>query len=64
MNINSPLSNYENQWVALSSDYKNVLVSAKTISALNQKIVKSKLQNKVIITHIYPFSTILCPLNQ
>ena len=61
MNINNPLIDFENQWVALSTDYKKVLVSAKTMKGLNQKIVESKLQNKVIVTRVYPFSTIFCP---
>lgn len=57
----NPLKDFENQWVALSKDYQHVLVSAKTLNLLNKKIEKSGLNDQVVITQVYPFSTIICP---
>ena len=59
--IDSPLRNFENQWVAMSKDYKEVIVSAKTLKLLNRKIEESKLGEQVVVTQVYPFSTIICP---
>lgn len=61
MPVSNPFRDYENQWVGLSRDYKQVLLSAKTLNGLTQKIKKSKMVKKIVITKVYPFSTIISP---
>lgn len=57
--ISNPLINYENKWVALSSDRKKVLAAADSVKQLEKKA--RKLKKKVVFTWVPPFDRVLAP---
>ena len=57
--ISNPLMNYENKWVALSSDRKEVLAAADSVKQLEKKA--KKLKSKVVFTWVPPFDRVLAP---
>lgn len=60
--FSSPLLNYENKWVALSTDRKKVLAAGDTIPELEKK-VKGVSSKKFVFTWVPPFDVRLAPYN-
>lgn len=58
--ITNPMVNYENQWVALSSDNKKILAASKNLEDLDKEIKKIK-NLKFTVIKILPFNTVLAP---
>lgn len=57
--INNPFLNYENKWVAISSDSKEVLAAADSVKQLEKKA--KRLKAKVVFTWVPPFDQHLAP---
>lgn len=53
-------ANYQNKWIALSSDRANIVASGKTIKEVQKKL-NSKDQD-IIITYVLPFNSYYSPL--
>lgn len=60
--ISNPLLNYENKWVALTTDRKKVLAAGDTIPELEKK-VKGVSSKKFVFTWVPPFDVRLAPYN-
>jgi len=54
------LVKYENQWVALSSDYSKVIEHDKEVENLEKKLTKQKIKN-VTLMKVLPFDYIIAP---
>lgn len=52
------LINYENKWVALTPDRKEIIASAINVKELDKKIKALKQSDKVIYHHVLPFSNL------
>ena len=50
------LSKYTNKWVALSTDRKKVITSAKSIKDLNKKVQELPKKTEVIYHHVLPIN--------
>lgn len=59
--IKNPFLNFENKWVALSSNKEKVVTSADTIEALEKKVKKLGKKN-VVFTRVPPFDVSFAPL--
>ena len=57
MKIQNPLINFENKWVALTSDRRRVVVSGKTLEEVDKKLKNLKEKN-IILHYIPPFGPI------
>lgn len=60
--ISNPLLNYENKWVALTTDRKKVLAAGDTIPEL-EKRVKGMSSKEFVFTWVPPFDVRLVPQN-
>ena len=60
MQIQNPLINYENMWVALTSDRKTVVTSGRSYKEVDKKLKKMKKED-VILAFVPPFDTFLSP---
>lgn len=60
MNISSILTSYVNKWVALTSDKKEVIASAKDLKKLDMKVKKTKFKD-VIYHYVLPFDKSFSP---
>ncbi len=60
MQIQNPLINYENKWVALTPDRKTVIAAGRSYKEVDKKLKKMK-QEDVILTFVPPFDTFLSP---
>lgn len=54
------ISKFQNKWVALSKDRKNVLATATDIASLDKKVKKDKLKD-VIYHYILPYHVSYSP---
>lgn len=52
--IKNPLLNYENKWVAMTTDYSKVIESANKPEELEKKLIKQKIKN-VVLLKVSPF---------
>lgn len=55
------LSKYENKWVALTADRKQVLASDKNLKKLHEKVEKLKTKKKIVLTWVPSFDATLAP---
>ncbi len=53
INLTEKLKPYENKWVALSLDYRQVLSSGKTLKETIEKLKKDK--DQVVFMKVLPF---------
>ncbi len=53
-NIKNPLSDYENKWVAMTTDYSKVIEAANKPEELEKKLSKQKIKN-VVLLKVGPF---------
>ena len=58
--IKNPLLNYENQWVALTLDYSNVIESADSPKKLENKLIKQNIKD-VVLMKVLPFDCSISP---
>lgn len=60
--IKNPLVNYENKWVALTPDNKKVIMSAKDLKSLHNKLLEKKVKkNQAVLMWVPPFNVALIP---
>ena len=52
--IKNPLLKYENKWVAMTPDYSKVIEFANKPEELEQKLIKQKIKN-VVLMKVNPF---------
>lgn len=50
IDLSTLLKNYSTGWVAITSDYKKIVVSGKTLKEVTKKINEKKLSNVVLIS--------------
>lgn len=50
INLSKLLKNFSSGWVAISSDYKKVVASGKTLKDVTSKVTKQRLENVVVIS--------------
>lgn len=62
INQSNLLLNYENKWVAVSPDWKNVVVAADTYKAAVKKLDLLK-DDDAILTKVLPFGKSYSPLH-
>lgn len=55
------LVNYQNKWVAISKDSKNILLSAKDFIILFNQIKKKRLGEKVTMMYVHPLNSSYAP---
>lgn len=55
MQLQNPLINYENKWVALTPDRKTVVAAGKSYKEVDNKLRRMKKED-VILTFIPPFT--------
>lgn len=56
--IKNPMMDYENKWVALSSDKTRVVAAGSSIKQLEKKLKGFK-KDEVILTFVPPFDAVL-----
>ncbi len=57
----SILIKYPNKWVALTSDRKKIVASAKNIKELDKKVQKMPKKTNVIYHHVLPINGSFIP---
>lgn len=55
------LVNYQNKWVAISKDSKNILLSAKDFLNLFNQIKKKGLEKEVTMLYVTPLNASYAP---
>ena len=50
INLSKILKNFSSGWVAISSDYKKVVASGKTLKEVTDKIVKQNRDDVILIS--------------
>ncbi len=60
MGLSNLLNSYVNKWVALTSDRKRVLASAKDLKILDTKVKKSEFKD-VVYHFVLPFDKSFSP---
>lgn len=60
MQIQNPLVNFENKWVALTPDRKIVVTSGRTYKEVDKKLKKMR-EKDVILTMVLPFDKSYSP---
>jgi len=49
INLSKILKNFSSGWVAITSDYKKVVASGKTLKEVNQKVLQQKRDDVILI---------------
>lgn len=49
INLSKILKNFSSGWVVLTSDYKKVVASGKTLKEVTEKVQRQKIQDVVVV---------------
>lgn len=59
--IKNPLIPFENKWVALTQDRKEVLASGSSVKEVDKKLERAKLKEQPVLLRVLPFDKTYSP---